>query len=126
MIYLTDMTNHVQRLGYLPLALVQAGTRQIYEGSSSYPDRSPINRKMDVGVMACYKQSKTKQRKIHKPKSDWAQMLVAGELKSNPIEDGQEPAWLGLSTLRSRGLLQARPEVRHALNRSEFVGRRSM
>jgi len=25
-------------------------------------------------------------------------MLVTGELKSNPIEDGQEPAWLDLAT----------------------------
>ena len=48
--------------------------------------------------MACHGQSKTDHGKTHKPKSNWAQMLVTGELKSNPIEDGQEPAWLDLAT----------------------------
>ena len=28
----------------------------------------------------------------------WAQILVTGEMKSNPIEDGQETAWLDLAT----------------------------
>ncbi|KAI9715652.1 MAG: hypothetical protein M1812_005804 [Candelaria pacifica] len=51
-----------------------AASRQIYQGPSTYLDGSPVKRKMD------------------------AQMLVAVELKSNPIEDGQEPAWLDLAT----------------------------
>ncbi len=75
-----------------------AAPRQIYKGPSTYLDGSPIKRKMDVGVMACHGQSETDHGKTHKPKSNWAQMLVTGELKSNPIQDGQEPAWLDLAT----------------------------
>ncbi len=75
-----------------------AASRQIYKGPSTYLDGSPIKRKMDVGVMACHRQSETDHGKTHKPKSKWAHMLVTGELKSNPIEDGQEPAWLDLAT----------------------------
>ena len=68
-----------------------AASRQIYKGPSTYLDGSPIKRKMDVGVMA---RQQTDHGTTHKPKPNWAQMLVTGELKSNPIEDGQEPAWL--------------------------------
>ena len=75
-----------------------AASRQIYKGPSTYLDGSPIKRKMDVGIMACHGQSKTDHGKTYKPKSNWAQMLVTGELKSNPIEDGQESAWLDLAT----------------------------
>jgi len=75
-----------------------AAPRQIYKGPSTYLDGSPIKRKMDVGVMAYHGQSETDHGKTHKPKSNWAQMLVTGELKSNPIQDGQEPAWLDLAT----------------------------
>ncbi|KAL2056600.1 hypothetical protein ABVK25_002994 [Lepraria finkii] len=75
-----------------------AASRQIYKGPSAYLDGSPIKRKMDVGIMACHEQSKTDHGKTHRPKSNWAQMLVTGELKSNPIEDGQEAAWLDLAT----------------------------
>ncbi|KAI4223086.1 MAG: hypothetical protein L6R40_008535 [Gallowayella cf. fulva] len=52
-----------------------AASRQIYKGPSTYLDGSPINRKMDVGVMARHRQSKTDHGKTHKPKSSWAQML---------------------------------------------------
>ena len=72
-----------------------AASRQIYKGPSTYLDGSPIKRKMDVGVMA---RQQTDHGTTHKPKPNWAQMLVTGELKSNPIEDGQEPAWLDLAT----------------------------
>ncbi len=68
-----------------------AAPQQIYKGSSTYLDGSSIKRKMDV-------QSETDHGKTQKPKSNWAQMLVTGELKSNPIQDGQEPAWLDLAT----------------------------
>ncbi len=64
-----------------------AASRQIYKGPSTYLDGSPIKRKMDVGVMACHGQSKTDHGMTYKPKCNWAQMLVIGELKSNPIED---------------------------------------
>ncbi|KAK3175351.1 hypothetical protein OEA41_002598 [Lepraria neglecta] len=75
-----------------------AASRQIYKGPSTYLDGSPIKRKMDVGIMACHGQSKTDHQKTHRLKSNWAQMLVTGELKSNPIENGQEVAWLDLAT----------------------------
>ncbi|KAK3177888.1 hypothetical protein OEA41_000020 [Lepraria neglecta] len=75
-----------------------AASRQIYQGPSIYLDGSRIKRKMDVGIMAYHGQSKTDHRKTHQPKSNWAQILVTGELKSNPIEDGQEPAWLDVAT----------------------------
>lgn len=71
-----------------------AGSRQIYRGPRAYLDGSPIKRKMDVGVMA---RQQVDHGITHKSKPNWAQMLVTGELKSNPIEDGQEPAWLDLA-----------------------------
>ena len=70
-------------------------SRQIYRGPSTYLDGSPIKRKMDVGLIA---RQQIDHEKTHKPKPNWAQILVIGELKSNPIEDGQEPAWLDLAT----------------------------
>ncbi|KAI9758368.1 MAG: hypothetical protein M1835_000602 [Candelina submexicana] len=79
-----------------------AAGRQIYKGPHTYLDGSTIKRKMDVGITACHGQSNSDDdggdKKMNKPKSNWAQMLVTGELKSNPIEDGQEPAWLDLAT----------------------------
>lgn len=75
-----------------------AASRQIYKGPNTYLDGSPIKRKMDIGVIARHGQSKTDHGTTQRPKSNWAQMLVTGELKSNPIEDGQEPAWLDLAT----------------------------
>lgn len=53
---------------------------------------------MDVGVIACHGQSKTDHGKTYKPKSYCALTLVTGELKSNPIVDGQD--WLDLATYR--------------------------
>ena len=75
--------------------LHRAASRQIYKGPSTYLDGSPIKRKMDVGAMARHQ---TDHGKTPKLKPNWAQMLVTGELKSNSIEDGQEPAWLDLAT----------------------------
>lgn len=76
--------------------------RHIYKGPSTYLDGSPIKQKMDVGVMA-YQQAG--QGKTHNPKPNWAQMLVTGELKSNPIEDRQQLC--GSSAFR-----HSRPEFR--------------
>lgn len=73
-------------------------SRQIYKGPSTYLDGSPVERKMDVGVMACHGQSEVDQGRAQKLKPNWAQVLVTGKLKSNPIEDRQEPAWLDLAT----------------------------
>ncbi|KAL8906150.1 MAG: hypothetical protein Q9207_002183 [Kuettlingeria erythrocarpa] len=74
-----------------------AASRQIYKGPKTYLDGSAFRRKMDVGVMACHGQSKTDHGTTHRPKSSWAQILVTGELKSNPIEDGHETTWLDLA-----------------------------
>ena len=73
-------------------------SRQIYKGPSAYLDGSPIKRKMDVGIMGRHGNKDDEVDGKTGPKSSWAQILVAGELKSNPIEDGQEPAWLDLAT----------------------------
>lgn len=73
-------------------------SRQFYKGPSVYLDGSPINRKMDVGIMGRHGNKNDEADEKTSPKSNWAQILVAGELKSNPIEDGQEPAWLDLAT----------------------------
>ena len=75
-----------------------ATSRQIYKGPSAYLDGSPIKRKMDVGIMGRHGNKDDEVDEKTGPKSSWAQILVAGELKSNPIEDGQEPAWLDLAT----------------------------
>lgn len=73
-------------------------SRQIYKGPSTYLDGSPIKRKMDVGIMGRHTHKDDRVGEKTRPNSNWAQILVAGELKSNPIEDGQEPAWLDLAT----------------------------
>ena len=75
-----------------------ATSRQIYKGPSTYLDGSPIKRKMDVGIMGRHGNKDDRADEKTRPKSSWAQMLVTGELKSNSIEDGQEPAWLDLAT----------------------------
>ncbi|KAL2041528.1 hypothetical protein N7G274_005910 [Stereocaulon virgatum] len=75
-----------------------ATSRQIYKGPSAYLDGSPIKRKMDVGIMGRHGNKNDEADGKTSPKSNWAQILVAGELKSNPIKDGQEPAWLDLAT----------------------------
>ena len=79
-----------------------AARRQIYQGPGIYLDGSPVKRKMDVGITARHGESKDDvDRAGEKPEawiSDWAEILVTGELKSNPIEDGQTPAWLDLAT----------------------------
>lgn len=53
---------------------------------------------MDIGIMERHENKDDEVDEKTSPKSKWAQILVAGELKSNPIEDGQEPAWLDLAT----------------------------
>lgn len=75
-----------------------AASRQIYKGPSTYLDGSPIKRKMDVGIMGRHGNKDDEVDKKTRPKSNWAQILVIGELKSNSIEDGPEPAWLDLAT----------------------------
>ena len=79
-----------------------AARRQIYQGPGIYLDGSPVKRKMDVSITARHGESKDDVdragEKADTPISDWAEILVTGELKSNPIEDGQTPAWLDLAT----------------------------
>lgn len=70
-------------------------SRQIYKGPNTYLDGSSIKRKMDVGVM---ERRQNDYGKTHESKPNWAQIFVTGELKSNPVEDGQETAWLDLAT----------------------------
>jgi len=76
--------------------------RQIYQGPGVYLDGSPLKRKMDVGITARHRQSQGYEDGVdEKPDariSKWADILVTGELKSNPVEDGQTPAWLDLAT----------------------------
>lgn len=76
--------------------------RQIYQGPTVYLDGSPIKRKMDVGIMAYNGQSKSEEdgveEKLSIPISNWGDILVTGELKSNAVLDGQTPAWLDLAT----------------------------
>ncbi len=64
--------------------------RQIYQGPTVYLDGSPIKRKMDVGIMVRHGQSKDDEDRVGEEIliSNWAEILVTGELKSNPIEDG--------------------------------------
>ena len=71
--------------------------RWIYRGPNNYLDGSTIKRKMDVGIVA-YEKSKNNEEKSGNSDPTWSQILVAGELKSNSIEDGQETAWLSLAT----------------------------
>jgi len=79
-----------------------AARRRIYQGPGIYLDGSPVKRKMDVGITARHKQSQGYKDGVdEKPNariSKWADILVTGELKSNPVEDGQTPAWLDLAT----------------------------
>ena len=76
--------------------------RHIYQGPTVYLDGSPIKRKMDVGITARHAQSKSEEDGIEEnsntPISNWGEILVTGELKSNAILDGQTPAWLDLAT----------------------------
>ena len=76
--------------------------RQIHQGPTVYLDGSPIKRKMDVGITARHGQSQTEDdgvvKTLYIPFSNWAEILVTGELKSNAVQDGQTPAWLDLAT----------------------------
>ncbi|KAL8855302.1 MAG: hypothetical protein Q9178_008056 [Gyalolechia marmorata] len=75
------LQDHMKRFVAWTNSVHPTVSRQIYKGPSTYLDGSPIKRKMDVGVMACHGQSKTDHGNTHTPKSNWAQMLVTGELK---------------------------------------------
>ena len=66
-------------------------SRLIYQGPGAHLSGSTAKRKMDVGIT-------TKREDDSTPISDWDQILVVGELKSNPDEDNQSKAWLDLST----------------------------
>ncbi len=76
--------------------------RHLYQGPTVYLDGSPIKRKMDVGITARHAQSKSEEDGIEEqsntPISNWGEILMAGELKSNAVLDGQTPAWLDLAT----------------------------
>ena len=76
-------------------------SRQIYQGPGIYLDGTPIKRKMDVGFTAGNRQNRTDSttnKKTDTPKPNWSEILVAGDLKSNPDKDGQETAWVDLAT----------------------------
>ncbi|KAL9028237.1 MAG: hypothetical protein Q9196_003371 [Gyalolechia fulgens] len=77
-------------------------SRQIYRGPGIYLDGTAIKRKMDVGITAGNGQGRINDSSANKNKDalkpNWSQILVTGELKSNPVEDGQEAAWIGLAT----------------------------
>jgi hypothetical protein len=75
-----------------------AASWQIYKEPSTYLDESPFKRKMDVGIMGRYGNKDDEVDEKTRPKSNWAQILVIGNLNCNSIEDGQEPAWLDLAT----------------------------
>lgn len=79
-----------------------AARRQFYQGPGSYLDGSPVKRRMDVGITARPGQSKGDEDGVGEtsdaPISNWAEILVTGELKRNPTEDGQTPVWLDLAT----------------------------
>lgn len=76
--------------------------RQLYRSPASYLEGSPVKRKMDVGIAARHGQSKGDEdaagKTSNEPISCWTEILVVGELKSNPTEDGQAPVWLDLAT----------------------------
>ncbi|KAL9019595.1 MAG: hypothetical protein Q9185_003137 [Variospora sp. 1 TL-2023] len=76
--------------------------RQIYRGPGIYLDgKTPIKRKMDVGFTAGNGQSRTdgntNENTITR-KPNWSEILVTGELKSNPDLDGYEKAWVDPAT----------------------------
>ncbi len=71
--------------------------RRIYQGPGIYLDGSTNKRKMDVGIMACHGDGKVDENIDHLI-PNWTQILVAGELKCNPVEDAQNPAWVDLAT----------------------------
>ena len=75
--------------------------RQIYRGPGIYLDGTPIKRKMDVGFTAGNGQSRTDSNTNENTstrKPNWSEILVTGELKSNPDQDGYEKAWVDLAT----------------------------
>ena len=76
-------------------------SRQIYRGPGIYLDGTPIKRKMDVGFTAGNWQnrmdSSSTDKEIDSRKSNCSEILVAGEMKSNPVQDGQETAWVDLA-----------------------------
>ncbi|KAL8897340.1 MAG: hypothetical protein Q9207_007262 [Kuettlingeria erythrocarpa] len=99
--WLQVFTKHLTRLANISGSHF-AAQRQIYEGPGAYLKGSPVNRKMDIGVVARHGQSKNNEggfeEGLSTPISNWDEMLVAGELKSNVVLDGQAPAWIDLAT----------------------------
>ena len=90
-----------------------AARRRIYHGPGIYLDGSTNKRKMDVGIMACHEDGKADEI-IDDLIPNWTQILVAGELKCNPVEDAQSPAWVDLATYAR--------EVFHAQDRRFVLG----
>ena len=75
--------------------------RQIYRGPGIYLDGTPIKRKMDVGFTAGNGQSRADSNTNENTstrKPNWSEILVTGELKSNPDQDRYEKAWVDLAT----------------------------
>ena len=77
-------------------------SRQIYRGPGKYLDGTPIKRKMDVGFAVGNRQSGAGNTNTNEStntrKRNWPEILVTGELKSNPDQDGQQKAWIDLAT----------------------------
>lgn len=67
--------------------------RQIYNGLSTNLDGPNVKRKMDFGVMACHGKSKSDDNGGDVPIPDWAQILMAGDLKSNLSKMGRIQCW---------------------------------
>ncbi|MCJ1281514.1 hypothetical protein MMC26_000834 [Xylographa opegraphella] len=74
-----------------------AASRRIYQRPGIYLAGSTNKRKIDVGIVACHEDGKAKEI-IGDLIPNWTQILVAGELKRNPVKDAQNPAWVDLAT----------------------------
>ena len=76
--------------------------RRIYQGPSIYLDGSPVKRKMDVGITARHRPSQGYEDGVDEMPdtriSKWADILVTGELESNPVEKERTSTWLDLAT----------------------------
>lgn len=91
----------VSRCGSRRHSMGATVSRQIHRGPGKYLDGTPIKWKMDVGFTAGNGQSGTDNTSTHENtgtrKRNLSEILVTGELKSNPDQDGQEKAWVDLA-----------------------------
>ena len=75
---------------------------QLYRGPGTYVLGNPTNRKMDVGFTAGNGQGGAHNTNTGDStatrKRNWSEILVVGELKSDPDQDRQQQAWIDLAT----------------------------